>query len=202
MKISSDYRSMLSAIAREKGRGTARAIRQEAQAGLDELIQGCPHLPKGERSHVHGYIFPRAALYRAMERHLGPQSAMEYLDAAIDQRGQKMGKALRHLTALPFMKGLFLRIFASMAKTMFGAEGGFEQKFYPSPKGEVRFDILDCTYCRWCRRCGCPEIIHTFCESDEHCFGHLTGIEFVRTQTLEQGEKCDFALVRTKRGRK
>lgn len=87
-----------------------------------------------------------------------------------------------------------LLLFSVMAKNMFGEKNGFQQRFYPSPRGTVKFDILDCVYCRYCRKCGCPELIHTFCNTDAYCFGNLSKIRFVREDTLENGEKCDFTL--------
>ncbi len=198
MNIPNDYRSMFRTIADTHGTGITKSIRRDAQHRLDLLTAAYPDIPKGERRHVYGYIFPRIAVYRAAEQQLGPETTSRLLADTIDQQGRKAGSMLRRLTALPLMKGLFMRIFASMAKSMFGERGGFRQTFYASDRNTVRFDILDCTYCRWCRKCGCPEIIHTFCVSDEHCFGHLTGIDFVRTETLENGSKCDFALTRRK----
>ena len=105
-----------------------------------------------------------------------------------------MGGILKRITSFPFMERLFLLLFSVMAKNMFGEKNGFQQRFYPSPRGTVKFDILDCVYCRYCRKCGCPELIHTFCNTDAYCFGNLSKIRFVREDTLENGEKCDFTL--------
>ena len=196
MKISSDYNALRKAIAARHGGETASAVWRAAAAEMERLAGGLPELSRGERQHVARYIVPRIAVYRAMESRLGAEEAMALLDAAILEQGEKMGAMLRRMTALPLMKGMFMRIFASMAKTAFGAAGGFKQEYYDTPKNVVRFDILNCTYCRWCRKLGCPEIIHTFCDSDSYCYGRLTGIAFERTQTLEHGEKCDFTLRR------
>ena len=196
MKISRDYAALRRDISAMHGRQTAAAIWKDAGKELDRLHAACPELPEGERHHVHGYILPRIAVYRAMSRSLGAEHSMELLDAAIDRQGNRMGSLLRSATALPLMKGVFMRTFSAMAKNMFGKSGGFSQTFHCDSRRKVSFDILDCTYCRWCRDLGCPEVIHTFCASDEHCFGHLTGIDFTRTQTLEHGDRCDFALIR------
>lgn len=98
------------------------------------------------------------------------------IDEAVNIQGEKVGSILRNFTALPLMEKLFLKIFASMARNMFGEKNGFAQEFYSSPKGTVKFDILDCTYCRYCRQCDCPELIHTFCNTDAYCFGNLSEI--------------------------
>ena len=120
------------------------------------------------------------------------------IDEAINIQGEKMGNLLRKLTAFPFMEKIFLKMFESMAKNMFGEKNGFTQKFYSSPKGTVKFDILDCTYCRYCMLCECPELIHTFCNTDSYCFGNLSKIVFIREETLEFGKKCDFTLTISK----
>jgi len=190
----SDYKALRRQLCRTFGKEKTARIFQQAAENLDMLHAQFPDIPKGERSHTDGYIFPRAALYRALCSESGESEAINIIEGFVGEQGKKMGAMLRKLTALPFMDRIFLRIFTSMAKNMFGENNGFRQTFHPSPKGQVRFDITECTYCRWCRRCGCPELIHSFCISDTACFGSLTGVSFERLQTLENGELCDFCL--------
>ena len=197
-KKSSDYKPLGKIVAVLYGKQRANEIFRAAGEELDRLLAQFPDIPKGERNHTDGYIFPRAALYRVMSKELGADEAMRLIDEAVHNQGIRMGKMLRNMTALPFMKGAFLRIFASMAKNMFGEKNGFRQVYYDTAKDTVKFDILDCTYCRYCRLCGCEELIHTFCQSDADCFGSLTGIRFVRESTLDKGDKCDFTLIKEK----
>lgn len=189
----SDHKSLQKQLIGEYGKEKANSIFVAAEAELNCLLQRFPDIPKGERTHTDNYIFPRVALYRVLKKEFG-EEAMVMIDDVIHVKGTKMGSLLRKITSLPLMEKLFLRIFAFMAKNMFGEKNGFRQSFYTSPKGIVKFDILDCVYCRYCRLCDCPELIHTFCDSDAYCFGNLSKIEFAREQTLENGEKCDFTL--------
>ncbi len=197
-KKNGDYKPLRKSIIKKYNKETSKRIFALAAAELDCIMEKFTNIPKGERNHTDNYIFPRVAVYRVLQKKFGDDEAMQLIDEMIHVQGQKMGNVLKKFTALPFMEKLFLKIFASMAKNMFGENNGFKQTFYSTQKGTVKFDILDCTYCRYCRLCDCPELIHTFCNSDAYCFGNLSKINFTRQQTLEYGEKCDFTLTITK----
>ena len=190
----SDYRPLRRSLEDKIGKAEATRIFEQAGEELDRIMAQFPDIPKGERSHTDQYIFPRAALYRVLRSAFGEEAAMEMIDRTVNEQGEKMGAMLRKFTSLPLMERVFLKIFARMAKNMFGEKNGFAQRSYPTAKGTVRFDILDCTYYRYCQKCGCPELIHTFCNTDAYCFGNLSKIRFEREQTLEYGEKCDFTM--------
>lgn len=184
---------MYSLLVSKFGVEQANTIFDAANIELKKVTMEYPDIPKGERRHTNLFIFPRVAIYRVMKQHFG-KDAIDLMDEVICFEGEKMGGILKRITSFPFMERLFLLLFSVMAKNMFGEKNGFQQRFYPSPRGTVKFDILDCVYCRYCRKCGCPELIHTFCNTDAYCFGNLSKIRFVREDTLENGEKCDFTL--------
>lgn len=192
-KRNKNYRFLYSLLVSKFGVEQANTIFDAANIELKRVTMEYPDIPKGERRHTNLFIFPRVAIYRVMKQHFG-KDAIDLMDEVICFEGEKMGGILKRITSFPFMERLFLLLFSVMAKNMFGEKNGFQQRFYPSPRGTVKFDILDCVYCRYCRKCGCPELIHTFCNTDAYCFGNLSKIRFVREDTLENGEKCDFTL--------
>lgn len=192
-KRNKNYRFLYSLLVSKFGVEQANTIFDAANIELIRVTMEYPDIPKGERRHTNLFIFPRVAIYRVMKQHFG-KDAIDLMDEVICFEGEKMGGILKRITSFPFMERLFLLLFSVMAKNMFGEKNGFQQRFYPSPRGTVKFDILDCVYCRYCRKCGCPELIHTFCNTDAYCFGNLSKIRFVREDTLENGEKCDFTL--------
>lgn len=188
-----DYKPLFKLLAKEYGAEKAKYIRQSAGNELDGIISRFPDMSEGERQHTDKFIFPRIALYRVLQAEAGDK-ALKYIEDTVTIQGKRMGKLLKGISSLPAMEWVFLKIFSSMAESMFGESGGFRQTFYDSPKGIVKFDITDCIYCRYCRLCGCPELIHSFCITDNYCFGSLSKIKFTRTETLETGNKCDFTL--------
>lgn len=192
-KRNKNYRFLYSLLVSKFGVEQANTIFDAANIELKRVTMEYPDIPKGERRHTNLFIFPRVAIYRVMKQHFG-KDAIDLMNEVICFEGEKMGGILKRITSFPFMERLFLLLFSVMAKNMFGEKNGFQQRFYPSPRGTVKFDILDCVYCRYCRKCGCPELIHTFCNTDAYCFGNLSKIRFVREDTLENGEKCDFTL--------
>lgn len=187
------YKLLFKWLVDKYGNERATVIYNYATTDLNQLLARYSMLSKGERQHTDRFIFPRISMYRAMLNELGNE-AMPIMDKLIFVEGTKVGKLLGHITKFPFMKQIFLKIFASMAKKQFGKKNGFEQIFYTSPRHQVRFDIIKCPYCKYCTLCGCPELTHTFCDSDSYCFTNLTKMSFVREQTLAKGEKCDFSL--------
>lgn len=193
LRIDSSYKVLYRKLINECGKDKTKAVYSDAEKKLSDLYKKYADIPKGEKAHTDKYIFPRIAMFRAMETELGNR-AMEIMEDLIREEGQMAGGMMRKITALPLMERVFLKIFRSMAKNQFGESKGFSQKFYETPKGTVRFDILDCPYCRYCRICNCPELIHTFCDSDAYCFGNLSKLTFKREETLENGDKCDFML--------
>ncbi|WP_394965372.1 L-2-amino-thiazoline-4-carboxylic acid hydrolase [Candidatus Allofournierella excrementigallinarum] len=192
-KRNRDYKPLYRYLKKLVGTEETKRLFFRAGEELDALMKRFPDIPKGERNHTDNYIFPRVAIYRVLKRKFGDE-AIKMIDDVVDVQGGKMGSFLRMFTSLPFAEKLFLRIFVVVAENMFGEQNGFALKMHVSSPDTVKFDILDCTYCRYCKKCGCPELIHTFCDSDEYCFGNLSKITFIRTQTLEHGEKCDFTL--------
>lgn len=187
------YKLLRKMLSDQYGIKKTTAIFEYADSELNALLNTYSHIPKGEHSHTDKYIFPRIAMFRAMEREIGNDS-MPILDELIQIEGAKVGNLLRRITAIPFMEKPFLKLFALVAKKQFGEKNGFKQQFYSSLKNRVKFDIIQCPYCKYCVLCGCPELTHTFCDSDAYCFGSLSKIDFTREQTLENGEKCDFTL--------
>lgn len=190
------YRILKKKIVAKYGKRKTEQIWRRAGRYLEYLWKKYENIPDGEKRHTHGSIFPRIAMYYALKKEY-PQEAMKILDSAVEYTTKRVGEILGAVTKIPFMSSLFLRIFAYMTKKMFGPSAGFEQIFYEANGKKLRFDIIECPYCKYCKKCGCPELTHTFCDSDIYCYGNLSGIEFKRTQTLGTGGICcDFSLQR------
>ena len=192
-KKSKDYKSLYKTLVDRYDKDTANRLFCLAGQELDLLLDRYSNCPKGERHHTDKYIFPRIALYRVLKEYV-KEEAISWIEEAVREEGEKTGKLLKRLTAIPFMEKLFIKIIVSLAKNMFGEKNGFRQIFYTTSKDTVKFDILECIYCRYCKLCNCPELIHTFCDTDAYCFGNLSKIAFERKETLENDKQCDFTL--------
>ena len=174
--------------------GAETAARIWDAAGEELAALGALEIPEAERFHVQGTILPRVAMHRALMRYV-PQDAVALMDETVARAGRQMSGMLGAIVRLPGMRSGFLRIFAWMARRMFGESVGFGQVMHRADGQAVRFDITACPYCRWCEKLGCTDIVHTFCDSDAYCFGSLPGLDFTRRETLGGGgAKCDFSL--------
>lgn len=186
------YRMLRKEMLARYGEMQTERIWEKAGQELEQLWQEFPDIPKAQRRHTHGEIFPRIAMYRTLQEEL-PGQAMSIMDDAVKIAGGQAGKLIGALVRIPGMKKGFLRVMNTMLKKMFGPEAGFAQHSYPTGKDELKFEITACPYCKYCELCGCPELTHNFCDSDVYCYGNLPGIRFERTQTLGTGGNCcDF----------
>lgn len=170
---------------------------------LDKLLSQYSGIPKGEHFHTDKFIFPKIAMYRALLNELNKEESLQMLENVTRIQAMKQGHKLGKITTIPGMKTIFIKMFGKGAKTMFGERAGFKQHFYPSQKGRLKFDILQCPYCKYFDLCGCPELTYMSCDSDIYSYGNLTGIEFTRAQTLGRGgDLCDFNLELIKKNKK
>lgn len=173
----------------------ADAVWEEAHALLADILERFDDVTKGERMHTEGYIFPSAAVYLTLKKHIEAREAYDILATAAAKQSAEVGKSIARLVSIPGMKGLFVKIWAPMTKKMFGESSGFKNKFYPQQKGSYKMDVLQCPYNKYLTLLGCPEITKIFCDNDEYCYGDLPGIEFKRTTTIGKGGSvCDFYI--------
>ena len=57
-----------------------------------------------------------------------------------------MGAKLRKAAKIPEFKSIFIMMWDTISKKMFGPESGFKNVFYPKKKGEYKMDIVQCPY--------------------------------------------------------
>lgn len=122
-----DYKPLYKSLEKRVGAEKAKHIFFLAGKELEHLMHCFPDRPKGERNHTDHYIFPRVAIYRVLKREFGDE-AIKLMEDAVKMQGEKMGTLLRKFTAFPFAERLFLKIFAQMAKRMFGEKMDLRKK--------------------------------------------------------------------------
>lgn len=195
-KTDGSYKPLFDHILELDGAETAGKICTEANAAYERLVNG-DHTDLNNTAKMHWkQCCERAAIYTTVRKYY-PESVLEWLNEALEKFGLNAAVSLNRIMRFPGMKSLFLPIMRSMAKSMFGPRGGFRNQFGLTTKQEVHFDILECTYCKYMKELGCPELGLGFCKSDEYSYGNLEDFTFERTQTLASGgEKCDFCMRR------
>lgn len=194
------YKMMKEKLESEYGQELVIKIFDKANENLNKLYKKYENVSKDEKFHLYNSILPRIAMYQILSEELNSDKAMKITEETVKDVCTKIGNILGEMTSLPGMSSLFLQIFRIKVKKKFGDTSGFTQKFYNTEDGSLRFDTQKCPYCKYSKECGCPEIIHTFCDSDIYCYGNLPKIKFSRTQTLGTGgECCDFHLKKVKK---
>ena len=178
------------------GREAAQRIWNNAGRILEELCASYADLPAEVKVHTDGNMFRNAAVYMAIkEEH--PDAAMEIVEIAMRKEGRRVARMIGALLRIPGAKRLFMGVFAKMLENYFNEAAGFRSTKHCINKREVRFDILQCPYCKYLTEIGCPELVRISCEIDEVIYGNLPGFEFSRTGTIGTGSSCcDFCLKR------
>ena len=171
------------------------ALWQKATGKLSGILNQYSSLPKGVHAHTDNFIFPAAAIYLTAKEAVGQDKAYGFIENAAVIRTESYGRKLAALMRFPGMRSLFVKIWDPMTRKKFGADSGFQNRFYPKEKGIYRVDILACPYCRYFGELGCPELTKIFCENDDRGYGNLPGLKFERTGTLGKGaDRCDFCI--------
>ena len=188
------FRNMKKELVKRYGKESTECIWQKAGTNLEELNARYVNLPKKVKLHTEGNMFRNAALYMAIKAEY-PNDAMEILEQGAKVEGLRIAKLFTKLSKIPGVKSMVLPVFSKMLDSFFGEEAGFKSIGYCSTKKEVRFDIIQCPYCKYLTEIGCPELVHISCDIDEYIYGNFPGFVFKRTGTIGTGlDKCDFCL--------
>lgn len=194
-KNSKMYNPIREQLTNKYSKELANLVFNKAEMDYKNLVKKYTNLPKPVHMHTDKGIFPRVAMYKALKSQISSDEAMHIIEENVAKSAIKQGEFFRKFTKLKFMRPIFLSIFKFGTKNMFGDTAGFKVNFYSKQKNNLKFDILKCPYCKYCKECECEELTHTFCKSDEYCYGNLHGIKFERKQTLGTGGNCcDFYL--------
>ena len=167
---------------------------RRAASRLSSYLKKYESLPEGVHSHTDEKIFPAAAMYLTAKEFMTEEQAYAVIENAAVKICAK-AKPLKTIMKIPFMPGLFIKMWDPMTRKIFGPACGFQNRFYPKEKGAYRMDILQCPYKTYLTELGCPELVKIFCENDERVYGALPGLVFERSGTLGKGaDRCDFYI--------
>lgn len=184
---------LLSELRKKLGAQQTDVLVNNAVKLCNELCDQYKNLPKKERLHTEQMIFPRAAIYLQMIKHLPREEAISLIEESVRIGVEPDRKRLYAATKLPFIRPLFFKIFHKMIGTMFNGDAGFKFEEIEADSRHYRVDVLQCPYMKYCELLGCKELTSTFCLSDDRVYGNMCGITFERHGTIGRGsDKCDF----------
>lgn len=165
-----------------------------AHLELEKIYSAYRDVPKKVATHTDSFIFPAAAIYRALKKY-APEEAYEIMKVSMMGRAKKSGESLARMSKVPGFTRFFLSMWPPVSRKMFGEESGFKNVFYPCEKGEFRMDITQCPYHKYLTELGCGELNILFCDNDVYSYGDIPGLKFTRTKTIGAGDElCDFKM--------
>ena len=173
---------------------TADRVWDRAYLELEMIYSSYRDVPKKVAAHTDNFIFPAAAIYRALKKY-APEHAYEIMKTSMMEQSQKKGKSLAKMAKIPGFTRFFLSLWPPVSRKMFGEESGFKNVFYPCEKEEFRMDITQCPYHKYLTELGCGELNKLFCDNDVYSYGNIPGLKFTRTKTIGDGDECcDFKM--------
>ena len=176
--------------------GRAQVLNEAFDGRLQLLRQENADASKEKQRHLERQILPGIAAYETLQTVLPKEQALQTVHGYVEQHAQNFRRTLTKLLRLPGLYRLVPGIFASMTKKHFGQSAGFAAKEYQTSGGVWRIDMTRCPYHDECVRCGCPELCHCFCDSDDITYDGLhPKLIWQRTMTLGRGDDCcDFCM--------
>ena len=146
--------------------------------------------------HLESQIMPGIAAYETLQTVMPKEEALRTVHGYVDERAYQLKKIFLRLMRIPGLYKKVPGIFAAQTPKFFGISAGFEANEIRTTGGVWRIDMSRCPYHDECVRCGCPELCHCFCDSDDITYDGLhPKLIWQRTMTLGRGDdRCDFCM--------
>ena len=147
--------------------------------------------------HLESQIMPGIAAYETLQTVMPKEEALRTVHGYVEERAYRLKKIFLRLMRIPGLYKKVPGIFAAQTPKFFGISAGFEANEIRTTGGVWRIDMTRCPYHDECVRCGCPELCHCFCDSDDITYGGLhPRLIWQRTMTLGRGDDCcDFFML-------
>ena len=146
--------------------------------------------------HLESQIMPGIAAYETLQTVMPKEEALRTVHGYVEERAYRLKKIFLRLMRIPGLYKKVPGIFAAQTPKFFGISAGFEANEIRTTGGVWRIDMTRCPYHDECVRCGCPELCHCFCDSDDITYDGLhPKLIWQRTMTLGRGDDgCDFCI--------
>ena len=150
------------------------------------------------RQHTFLKIYPAVSLYHSLQYNGIPRS--EAWDIVADyfySTAQDYADSMKKMLTIPGLYKLMPLMWKIVTRSQFGTKAGFLYYFYNVGNRRVKFDMTQCTYCKYFKEEGCPELISIFCHMDDIQNEDLhPKLLWNRTKTMGNGDElCDFDLI-------
>lgn len=184
------------AIRKRFGSETADAVFSDALKRISDYWKDHERLPEGQAIHVEDNIVPIASIYMALNKAVGDE-AYSLIHEAKTTSSASDSEAMKNRIRRDGIDSFF-QWWADHCRAVYGKDNGFISVHHEPEEDYVSLEILVCPYQKALLELGCPELIRSFCDSDNSFYGNLPGIRFIRTGTLGYGSAiCDFRLQKT-----
>ena len=146
--------------------------------------------------HLESQIMPGIAAYETLQTVMPKEEALRTVHGYVEERAYRLKKIFLRLMRIPGLYKKVPGIFAAQTPKFFGISAGFEANEIRTTGGVWRIDMTRCPYHDECVRCGCPELCHCFCDSDDITYDGLhPKLIWQRIMTLGRGDDgCDFCM--------
>lgn len=184
------YRGFMQVLKAQFDKDVAKRIWLDADQYLCQLEHMYPDITGTNKM----MILPAAALYKTLNEY-APEQASALLKEYGTQTGNKISKVIYTFTSIPGVSKLLWRKMPNLMRKMSSPEKGYTRQIVSETNEFVAVDILSCPLHDAALKIGVPEAAQVVCAMDK---AYMTGFKFInytRTMSLAEGDRCcDYRL--------
>ena len=190
----SAYAKEFLVMVKEKfGKAEAEDICRLANQYSDEYVNAHP----GAYGSAIKVSYPFAGIYRALQRYVSKEVALQMMKDYAPQIGEKMRQKFWRFTSIPGMPSLIWANFEKIMKVAGSEKAGYKSRPLGKNGNTAGLDILSCPVVNALREIGYPEVAPVMCAIDQVYSTGYRGIAFKRTCSLAEGDDlCDYRYTR------
>lgn len=147
-----------------------------------------------DRDELYGYILPSIAAYTILCELLGSEKALDMFRSFYLSVAYNGAKKLREMAQDQDFLFHFPHQMAENKSKQPTNSGGFIFQLIRDDQTGSEFHVLKCPYYEYSLKYGCQELVSTFCDCDDICYGNIhPKLKWNRTETIDRGDPlCDF----------
>ena len=176
------YSKLHSALIKKYG-DSGKEIWKDAADEYDKIISD-----KYYRTHKGAMAIPAVALYHSLSAH--GMDADRILQRYGDVMGNKLAKAVRKLTYIPFLEDVLWKNINSILHSTSSPKKGYKRRITSQPPVMYGVDILSCPFHEICKKLGEESAVLCICHMDKNYSKGFRKLKYERYSALPEGADC------------
>lgn len=184
------YKGFKRVLEEQFHKDTAAQIWTEANKNLCDLERQYPDITGDNKM----MVLPAAALYKTLCKYK-PKQALILLKEYGTETGEKILKIIHAFTSIPGVSGILWKNMPALMRKTSSPKKGYTRRIVSETDEMVGVDILSCPLYDAALQIGVPEAAQVVCAIDKAYMTGFKYIDYTRTTSVAEGDKCcDYRL--------